>query len=88
MDKIPFIIEETGEEAWFCVLEETRVNGTDYILVTEDDDQEADAEALILKDVSSDQESDAIFEPVEDEGELHDVMKIFAELLDDVDLMM
>ena len=88
MEKIQFFSEDTGEGTWFFVLEETRVNGVDYILVTDDDDPEADAEAMILKDTSNDGDSEALFEPVEDERELRDVMKIFTELLDDTDIVM
>ena len=51
MEKISFTHKETGETVDFYVLEETRLNGVDYILVT--DSQEDDGEALILKDLSS-----------------------------------
>ena len=50
MEKITFIQEDTGEETEFFVLEETRLNGTDYILVA--DSEEEDAQALILKRMS------------------------------------
>lgn len=65
-------------------LEETRLNGVDYILVT--DSQEDDGEALILKDLSSDGDSEALYEIVEDDQELESVMGIFEQLLGDVDL--
>lgn len=68
----------------FYVLEETRLNGVDYILVT--DSQEDDGEALILKDLSADGDSEALYEIVEDDGELESVMGIFEQLLEDVDL--
>ena len=51
MEKILFIPDNAEEPAEFFVLEETRLNGTDYILVT--DSEEGDGEALILKDFSS-----------------------------------
>ncbi len=84
MDKISFIHKETGETAEFYVLEETRLNGVDYILVT--DSQEDDGEALILKDLSADGDSEALYEVVEDDRELESVMGIFSQLLEDVDL--
>ena len=49
MDKITFI-SENEEAVEFYVLEETRIGGVDYILVT--DSEEGDAECLILKDLS------------------------------------
>lgn len=84
MEKISFAMETTGEEASFYVLEETRLNGTNYILVT--DSEDGDGEALILKDLSSDGDSDALYEIVEDDQELESVMGIFVQLLEDVDL--
>ena len=84
MEKITFIQEETGEETEFFVLEETRLNGTDYILVA--DSEEEDAEALILKDLSADGDQEAVYEIVEDEQELECVLGIFEQLLEDVDI--
>ena len=48
MEKIKFMSEEMQEEVDFFVLEQTKVNGISYILVT--DSEEDDAECLILKD--------------------------------------
>lgn len=84
MEKIIFTLEDTGEEAEFFVLEETRLNGVDYILVT--DSEEDDGEALILKDLSADGDSEAVYEIVEDDDELESVSGIFEQLLEDVDI--
>ncbi len=84
MEKITFIQNDTGEETEFFVLEETRLNGIDYILVA--DSEEEDAEALILKDLSADGDQDAVYEIVEDDRELEAVMSIFEQLLEDVDI--
>ncbi len=50
MEKIKFMSEEMNEEVDFYVLEQTKVGGVSYILVT--DSEEDDAECLILKDTS------------------------------------
>ena len=84
MDKIVFVLEETNEEVEFYVLEETRLNGVDYILVTDSEDD--DAECLILKDLSADGDVEALFEIVDDDNELDAVMKVFEQLLDDVEI--
>ena len=84
MEKISFTSKDTEEAVDFYVLEETRLNGVDYILVT--DSQEGDGEALVLKDLSSDGDSEALYEIVEDDKELEGVMDIFVQLLEDVDL--
>lgn len=85
MEKITFTLEETGEETEFFVLEETRLNGVNYILVTDSEDDE-DGEALILKDLSRDGDSDALFEIVDSDEELEAVMAVFEQLLEDVDI--
>ncbi len=85
-EKITFTVEETGEEVELFVVEETRVSGVNYLLVTDSADEEEEGEAYILKDVSDEADTDAIYEMVEDEQELNAVSKIFEELLDDITL--
>ncbi len=86
MEKIKFIFEDTNEEVEFFVLEQTRINGQNYILVT--DSEEDEAECLILKDTSAAEDTESLYEIVEDETELTAVLKVFEELLDDVDIEM
>ncbi len=87
MDKneIMFTTED-GEEVVFEVLEQTRLGGIDYLLVSTTGDEEEDAEALILKDISKDTDEEAVYDIVEDEQELKLVADIFKELLDDIEL--
>ena len=76
---------ETDEgEVLFYVIEETRVNGTNYLLVTDSEEEEADA--YILKDTSSPEDREAVYEMVEDEEILSALQKVFRELLDDTDI--
>lgn len=84
-EKITFVVEETNEKVELYVIEETRVSGVNYLLVTENSDDE-DGEAYILKDVSEETDAEAIYEMVEDENELNAVSRIFEELLDDITL--
>ncbi len=84
MDKIQFI-NDTGEAVSFVVLEETKINGMSYLLVTESEDEAEDAEAYILKELKE-EESEAVYEMVDDEKELAYVSKIFTELLEDVNI--
>lgn len=72
---------EDGEEVVFRVLEQTRLGGCDYLLVSTTEGEEE--EALILKDISRDTDIEAIYDIVEDERELELVAGIFKELLDD-----
>lgn len=87
--KIKFTDMETNEEIEFDVIEETRVNNVNYILVTESDEETDDSEdetAYILKDLSSDEETEAKYEIVEDDDELEYISKIFGELLEDINI--
>lgn len=84
MEKIIFTPE--GEEpVRFYVLEQTRLGGTDYILVT--DSEEEDGEALILRDNSAPEETEAVYEIVTDDEELNAVAAVFENMLDDVKLL-
>lgn len=75
---------ESGEPVEFYVLEQTRIGGIDYILVTDTEDDDGDA--LILKDISNPAEDDALYEIVEDDEELKAVATVFGNMLEDVDL--
>ena len=86
MEKIKFTFEDTKEEVDFFVLEQTRISGKNYILVT--DSEEDEAECLILRDMSSAEDTESVYEIVEDDVELSSVLKVFEELLEDVDIEM
>ncbi|MCH5273178.1 MAG: DUF1292 domain-containing protein [Lachnospiraceae bacterium] len=85
-DNITFITED-GDEALFHVIEETRINGTNYLLVLDDIEGE-ETEALILKDVSAETETEAVYEIVEDEKELRAVADLFSEILEDTEFVL
>ena len=70
----------------FFVVEETKLGGVSYLLVTDAAGDEEDGDCYLLKDMSGKDEEEAVYEFVEDEEELDSLMKIFAELLDDVEL--
>ena len=86
MEKIKFVFDDTKDEVEFFVLEQTKVNGNSYILVT--DSEEDEAEFLILKDTSAAEDVESLYEVVEDENELMGVLKVFEELLEDIDIDM
>ncbi len=83
MEKI-FFEEGDGEPEEFYVLEQTKLGGIQYILVA--DEAEGDGEALILKDVSAPEDTEALYEIVEDETELDAVAAVFENILDDVEI--
>ena len=84
MEKIKFMSEEMKTEVEFFVLEQTRINGVSYIVVT--DSEEGDAQCLILRDTSPADDTDSVYEIVDDDNELGVISKVFEELLEDVDI--
>jgi len=84
MNKIS-ITDENGETLELFIVEQARVNATDYILVTESEDDEA--QAYILKDISGTESAEAVYEFVDDDNELEAIGKVFSELLEDTDIV-
>lgn len=68
----------------FFVIEQTRIGGFNYILVT--DFEEGDGEALILKDLSKDGDEESLYEIVSDDDEMAAVAEVFESMLDDVEI--
>ncbi|SFI00892.1 Protein of unknown function [Pseudobutyrivibrio sp. OR37] len=77
---------EDGNDIKLFVVEETMLSGNKYLLVCDNDNEEEDAEASILKEVSTD-DNEVVYEFVEDDVEFEAVAKIFDELVgEDADL--
>ena len=84
MEKVKFAFADGSGEDEFFVLEETMINGSTYILVTDSEDDEA--ECLILKETSKAGAVESVYEIVEDDVELSALSKVFEELLEDVEI--
>ena len=84
MEKIEFRTDD-GENVFFYVIEQTRINGMNYILVS--DTEEGEGQALILKDLSQDGDEEGVYEIVDSDEELDAVGGVFANMLDDVDFI-
>ena len=84
MEKIAFTGAE-GDTIEFYVLEKTTLGGVDYMLVTEGESE--DGEAYVLKDLSKTQDTEGVYEIVDDETELEAVGQVFKSLLDDIDIV-
>lgn len=83
-EKLIFTSED-GEEIEFYILEQTQINGKNYLLVADDNEGE-EANALILVDVSEPESEEAVYDVVEDEEQLEALSKVFTELVDDLDI--
>ena len=75
MQKIKFTDPQTNDVVEFAVEEETTLNGTRYLLVSE-------GEAYILKEVST-KDEEVLYQMVEDDVEFSAIAKVFSELTDD-----
>lgn len=80
------LVTDDGGAVDFYVLEETRINGMSYLLVTDAADDDEEGECYILKDLSESDNADALYEFVEDDNEIDYLFKIFSELLEDADV--
>lgn len=74
-----------GEDIELYVIEQTRIGGVNYLLVTEDAD--GDGEAMILKDLAADTDQDSLYEFVTEDEELDAVGNVFASMLEDVEFI-
>lgn len=87
MEKLVFV-DENGKSVEFCVEEQTRINGRNYLLVTDAADDSQEPEAYILKDLSEDTAQEAEYVMVDDDVELEAVSKVFEQMLENVDIEM
>lgn len=73
---------DDGSEITFTVISETRLNGNNYILVTD----EVGEEAFILRE-SFDENEDMVYEMVDDDTEIDAVGGMFRAILEDIELV-
>ena len=86
MEEKIIYVDEDGNEIEMYVIEETRINNVNYLLVTDDEGDSEEAEAYILKDISNDEDEEAVYEIVDDESEVDYIGRVFSELLEDIDI--
>ena len=85
-DKMITLTTSEGEQVEFYVLEETKINGMNYLLVTDAGEEDDEGDCYILKDKSRPEEEEAVYEFVEDDNEMDYLFKIFTELMEDADV--
>lgn len=79
LEKISFL-DDNNEPCDLYVWAETKVNGVNYLLVSETEDEDADM--YIFKEVALSEDADEVsYEPVEEDSELDYIGGIFSELL-------
>ena len=90
MEENQAIIEFTSDDGStisFFVLEQVKIEGVNYILVTDSDTGYGEEDAYILKELGE-EDGEGIYEMVADEEELVAISKVFEETLEDVDIEM
>ncbi len=88
-DKITFIPDDQEEAVSFYILDEAKLGGTSYLLVTDEaldggDDEVLEGAAYIMKDLSSPDDAEGVYRFVEDDNELSAVCALFRDTLDEL----
>ena len=80
------LVSESGENIELSIIEETKLNGIKYILVTDNMESDENGECYIMKDISSDEDEEADYIFVEDDNELDAVFDIFEKIMENEDI--
>ena len=84
-ETVEFTLTDTQETVEFYIIEQTRINNVNYLLVA--DSMEEEAQALILKETYEGADlNESVYSIVDDDDELDAISKVFVQMLDDVDI--
>ncbi|MCR5520722.1 MAG: DUF1292 domain-containing protein [Lachnospiraceae bacterium] len=81
MDNKIMFTTDNGENVEFTVIEEARLSGETYLLVTADEKDE-DEVAYVLKEIKTEDKTEASYQMVENDEELAAVTGLFNDVLD------
>lgn len=81
-DRLMFIPEDGEEPVEFYIVEETKLAGNQYVLVT--DTPDGDGEALILRARPEETENESMYEIVDDDQEQTAVLLLMRDALEDL----
>jgi len=86
-ESISFLTDDNTEVA-FCVLEQTTINGRNYLLVSEESGEAENEDTMVyIMRETADSDGDMVsYEFVEDDEELNLVAKVFEQLMEDLDI--
>ena len=85
MNSIRLVSTDTGETEEFYVLDETKLGGKNYLLVT--DQEEGDGMAMILRDDAEEDAEESLYAVVEDENELSPALLLFSDKLEEMGIL-
>jgi hypothetical protein len=82
---ISFLTDDDTEVEFF-ILEQTTLNGRNYLLVTDNPAGEGDTIVYIMKETAGSKDDLVSYEFVEEGEELYSVGKVFEQLMEDTDI--
>ncbi len=85
MEKIRLVSTDSNEVEEFYVLEQAKLGGKMYLLVT--DQEEGDGMALILRDDAEEGSEESLYQVVEDDNELAAVLLLFSDKLEEMGIL-
>lgn len=85
MEKIRLVPTDASEVEEFYVLEQAKLGGKMYLLVT--DEEEGDGMALILRDDADAGSDESLYSVVEDDNELDAVLLLFSDRLEEMGIL-
>ena len=85
MEKIRLVSADSADVEEFYVLEQAKLGGKSYLLVT--DEEEGDGMCMILRDDAGPDEEESLYAVVEDDNELSALMVLFQDKLEDLGIL-
>jgi hypothetical protein len=85
MEKIRLVPTDSNEPEEFYVLEQVKLGGKMYLLVT--DEEEGDGMALILRDDAEEGSDESLYAVVEDDNELSAALLLFSDKLEEMGIL-
>ena len=85
MEKISLVSTDSAQAEEFYVLDEVKLGGKMYLLVTEE--EEGDGMCLILRDDSEKDSEESLYTVVEDENELSAVLLLLSDKLEEMGIL-
>ena len=85
MEKIRLVPTDSAEPEEFYVLEQVKLGGKMYLLVT--DEEEGDGMALILRDDAEEGSDESLYSVVEDDNELSAALLLFSDKLEEMGIL-
>ena len=85
MEKIRLVPTDSTEVEEFYVLEQVKLGGKMYLLVTEE--EEGDGMCLILRDDAQADSEESLYAIVEDDNELSAVLLLFSDKLEELGIL-